>query len=73
MITLKLASYNAKEVITLANILDEMHHKILQHCNSQCYICRTCYLKHLCTDIISAKVYAEDAITTRAKKELDYD
>lgn len=62
MIRLMLATYSAKERDELALALEAAQNavELSQKCRAKAKPCSTCPMRHLCTDLLSASVYAKD-------------
>lgn len=63
MITLKLRSYSKKEIGYLDNMFRRLIVEIMEGpCHDNC---EDCDLRHLCIDLQSAQLYANDTFSSR--------
>lgn len=69
MIRLMLTTYSKEERENLAQILENAQNTIenRKQCRKQLKDCRSCPLRHLCTDLLSAAVFAKDYNPTTVK------
>ena len=63
MITLKLRSYSKSEIAFLDNMLTRLIGEIMKGpCHGNC---KDCNIRHLCIDLQSAQLYADDTYASR--------
>lgn len=69
MIRLMLATYSKEEREQLSVILENAQGTIesLRKCRKNLTQCRTCPMRHLCTDLLSASVFAKDFVSAPEK------